>query len=50
MIIFLFLISIFKDNGNWLFVFTNKGLKGFLALVSKGKTILGPKEEKVAPG
>jgi hypothetical protein len=36
-----------KDNENWLLVFKKSAKRGFLALGSNGKTILGPREEKV---
>jgi hypothetical protein len=41
-----FLISIVKDNENWLLFFKNSARRGFLALGPYGKTILNPREEK----
>jgi hypothetical protein len=46
MVICHFWISTVKDKVNWLLVFKNSARRGFLALRSNGKTILGPREEK----
>jgi hypothetical protein len=46
MVICHFWISIVKNNANWLLVFKNSARRGFLALESSRKTILGPWEEK----
>jgi hypothetical protein len=35
-----------KDYDSWILVFKNSAGRGFLALGSIGKTILGPREER----
>jgi hypothetical protein len=47
MVICIFWISIVKDNKDWLLDFKNSARRGILAFGSNGKTILGPRDEKV---
>jgi hypothetical protein len=40
-------MSIVKDNGNWLLFLKNSSRRGFFALGSKVRTILGQREERI---
>jgi hypothetical protein len=46
MVICYFWLRDVKDSDNWLLVFIDSARRGFLALESNRKTILGPKEKK----